>query len=529
MNLQILSFSHEFDRSFQTMSGIRCKTCFPAEMSTSFCDLDFSVLEIPRRWVLTILTIGLPMTTLSPRRIHQHWSLMGSFYRLLDLAAVAGGLAITAWWCGHDLQPLLLLGSFSVLIFLVVSEFTGLYRSWRGVSADREFIQVVFTWIVTVLTLLAVGYLTATLQQTPRKILVLWVTSTPVLVCLSHSFLRFWQRSLRAHGINTRTFAVVGVNELGFQLAKNINESPEMGLRLAGFYDDRPADRVPAIPAGMSTKVGGIDDLIGDAKAGFVDRIYITLPMRAEDRIRKMLTKLADTTAAVYIVPDFFVFQLLHSQWTDVGGVPAVSVFESPMYGVNGMCKRIFDLVAGTLLLVALGIPMLLIAAAIKLTSRGPVFFRQLRYGLDGKEIFVWKFRSMRVMENDAKVKQATKNDPRVTPLGAVLRRTSLDELPQLVNVLDGTMSLVGPRPHATAHNEHYRKEIEGYMLRHKIKPGITGWAQVNGYRGETDTLDKMQKRVEFDHQYIREWSLWLDIKILIRTVFVVFSRQNAY
>jgi putative colanic acid biosynthesis UDP-glucose lipid carrier transferase len=468
------------------------------------------------------------MTTLR-FRIQQHWSLLGSFYRVLDLVSVAGGLALTAWWCRHALEPLFLLGALSLVIFLVVSEFTGLYRSWRGVSADREFIQVVLTWAITVFLLLAAGYLTAALQQTARRVLVLWVTSTPVLVCLSHSFLRFWQRSLRAHGINTRKFAIVGINELGFQLAKNIEESPEMGLRLAGFYDDRPADRIPEIPAGLSTKVGGLTDLVGDAKAGFVDRIYITLPMRGEDRIRKILTKLADTTAAVYIVPDFFVFQLLHSRWTDVGGVPAVSVFENPLYGVDGVCKRIFDLVTGSLLLLVLGLPMLLIAVAIKVTSRGPVFFRQLRYGLDGKEIFVWKFRSMRVMENDSKVTQATKNDPRVTPLGAVLRRTSLDELPQLFNVLEGTMSLVGPRPHATAHNEQYRKEIEGYMLRHKIKPGITGWAQVNGYRGETDTLDKMQKRVEFDHQYIREWSLWLDIKILIRTVFVVLSRQNAY
>ncbi len=468
------------------------------------------------------------MTSLN-LRIHQHWSLVGTFYRLLDLVSVAGCLALTAWWCQHALEPLLLLGTFSVLIFLVTSEFTGLYRSWRGVSADREFIQVVLTWVCTVMVLLAVGYLTGTLQQTPRRILLIWVCATPVLVCMSHSFLRFWQRALRAHGINTRNFAIVGINELGFQLARNINDSPEMGLRLAGFYDDRPADRIPEIPAGMSTKVGGIDDLVGDAKAGFVDRIYITLPMRAEDRIRGILSKLADSTAAVYIVPDFFVFQLLHSRWTDVGGVPAVSVFENPLYGVNGVCKRLFDVATASLLLVVLGLPMLLIAAAVKLTSRGPVIFRQLRYGLDGKEIYVWKYRSMKVCENGAKVTQATKNDTRVTPLGAILRRTSLDELPQLINVLDGTMSLVGPRPHATSHNEYYRKEIEGYMLRHKIKPGITGWAQVNGCRGETDTLDKMQKRVEFDHQYIREWSLWLDIKILFRTVFVVFSRENAY
>jgi putative colanic acid biosynthesis UDP-glucose lipid carrier transferase len=172
---------------------------------------------------------------------------------------------------------------------------------------------------------------------------------------------------------------------------------------------------------------------------------------------------------------------------------------------------------------------MLLTAIAVKLTSRGPVFFRQRRYGLDGNEILVWKFRSMRVCEDGAKVTQATKGDSRLTPIGGFLRKSSLDELPQLFNVIGGSMSLVGPRPHANAHNEQYRQMIEGYMLRHKIKPGITGLAQVRGWRGETDTLEKMQKRIECDHEYIREWSLGLDIKILLQTVLVVLKRQNAY
>jgi putative colanic acid biosynthesis UDP-glucose lipid carrier transferase len=251
--------------------------------------------------------------------------------------------------------------------------------------------------------------------------------------------------------------------------------------------------------------------------------------MRAEDRIRGVLSKLADSTASVYIVPDFFVFQLLHSRWTDIGGLPAVSVFENPLYGVDGLTKRLFDFVTASLLLVALSPLLVAVAVAIKLTNRGPVFFRQRRYGLDGNEILVWKFRSMTVCEDGGTVTQATKQDSRVTPLGAILRRTSIDELPQLFNVIGGSMSLVGPRPHAAAHNEEYRQMIEGYMLRHKIKPGITGLAQVRGWRGETDTLEKMQRRVECDHEYIREWSLWLDIRILFRTIFVVLKRDNAY
>ncbi|MBW8885460.1 MAG: exopolysaccharide biosynthesis polyprenyl glycosylphosphotransferase [Planctomycetia bacterium] len=220
---------------------------------------------------------------------------------------------------------------------------------------------------------------------------------------------------------------------------------------------------------------------------------------------------------------------MLHSRWTDIGGLPAVSVFENPLYGVDGLVKRAFDLVVAGLLTVVLAVPLFVVAIAIKLSSRGPVFFRQRRYGLDGREILVWKFRTMTVCEDGATVTQATKADSRITPLGALLRRTSIDELPQLFNVLEGSMSLVGPRPHAAAHNEQYRKMIQGYMLRHKVKPGITGLAQVRGWRGETDTLEKMQRRVECDHEYIREWSLWLDAKILFRTARVVLAAKNAY
>lgn len=242
-----------------------------------------------------------------------------------------------------------------------------------------------------------------------------------------------------------------------------------------------------------------------------------------------MLSRLADSTATVYIVPDFFVFELLHSRWTNIGGLPAVSIFEKPFYGVDGVVKRGLDLLLAVVGLVGLTLPMLVIGLLIKVTSPGPIFFRQRRYGLDGREILVWKFRTMTVCEDGDQVTQATRNDCRVTPIGAFLRRTSLDEIPQLLNVITGSMSLVGPRPHATAHNEHYRTMIQGYMLRHKVRPGITGLAQVNGCRGETDTLEKMQQRIELDHRYIREWSLWLDVKILLQTVLVVLSRQNAY
>jgi len=260
-----------------------------------------------------------------------------------------------------------------------------------------------------------------------------------------------------------------------------------------------------------------------------VETIYITFPMRAEERIRRTLAKLSDSTASVYLVPDFFVFELLHSRWTSISGMPVVSVYENPFNGIDGVVKRAMDVGLASLLLVVAALPMLVIAALVKLSSPGPVFFRQKRYGLDGREIGVWKFRTMQVCEASGQFTQATRNDPRVTQVGAVLRTLSLDELPQLFNVIQGSMSLVGPRPHASTQNEEFRRLIRGYMLRHKVRPGITGLAQVSGWRGETDTLQKMEKRIECDHRYIREWSLWLDLKILFRTVFVVLSRKNAY
>jgi putative colanic acid biosysnthesis UDP-glucose lipid carrier transferase len=251
--------------------------------------------------------------------------------------------------------------------------------------------------------------------------------------------------------------------------------------------------------------------------------------MRAENRIRGVLEQLSDTTASVYIVPDFFVFQLLFSRWSDLFGLPVVSVFESPIYGIDGLAKQISDFVLGCLCLLLAAVPMAVIALAIRLTSRGPAFFRQSRYGLDGREIRIWKFRTMSVCEDGENAVQAKRDDPRVTWLGAILRRTSLDELPQLFNVLAGNMSLVGPRPHASAQNEEYRTQIAGYMLRHKVKPGITGLAQVSGWRGGTESPEDMRNRIECDLRYIREWSLWLDITILFRTIFVVLSAKNAY
>lgn len=506
-------------------------------------------------------------------------SLLTSLHRFVDAAAIAGvsyaaaKLTPVGAGAGHSLvNEWLGVTATSVVVFHAVSELTGVYRSWRGARLRGELGCLAVTWAYTVASLLGIGLLTAYNARFSYETKVAWIVTTPLVMVALRSALRLVQRRLQSEGWNTKRVAVCGANELGVQLARNLARMPELGLKTVGFYDDRyverrgstdrraaagagpgaderrddptsdrrsrpdvaSAARKADVPAELGPIAGGVADLIAACRAGEVDTVYLTFPMRAENRLRDVLNQLADTTADVYLVPDFFVFELLHARLTNVGGLPAVSIHENPLYGVDGLLKRSFDLAAGVSLLALLSPVMLACAAAVKLSSRGPVFFRQKRYGLDGREIRVWKFRSMRVetcQAGDAgtAVRQATKDDPRVTRIGAFLRRSSLDELPQLFNVVLGSMSLVGPRPHATAHNEQYRTLIDGYMLRHKVKPGITGLAQVMGFRGETDTLDKMEGRVRYDHEYIRSWSFMMDVEILFRTLAVVLGRKNAY
>lgn len=464
------------------------------------------------------------------RGIAEHASPVDSLHRLIDGVLIA---LCTLWALdytpGSTTDEWLALSAAAILVHHTVAELSGLYRSWRGSRIRRELACILLTWAYAVPVLLGLGLLTTYNATITYETKLLWLVATPIAILSGRVVLRKLQQQLRARGFNTKVVAICGVNDLGLQLARNLQRSPELGLRVAGFFDDRPRSRTTEIPDDLGTHAGTLDELVLAAKRGEVDMVYITFPMRAEARIQKVLSALGDTTASVYIVPDFFVFELLHARWTNINGLPAVSVFENPLYGVDGLLKRIADLVLGSLILTCAAVPMLLVAAAVKLSSRGPVFFRQKRYGINGQEILVWKFRSMTCCEDGGAMQQATKNDSRITRVGAVLRRTSLDELPQLFNVLEGSMSLVGPRPHATAHNEQYRSLIEGYMLRHKVKPGITGLAQVMGYRGETETLDKMQGRVSYDHQYIREWSLWMDLKILFRTFGVVLGQKGAY
>lgn len=482
---------------------------------------------------------------LSPVPISDTRRCWDALLAMLDGASVLSSLVLIRWLVvGQIDHSAWVAGLTAVVAFFIAGQVTGIHRRRDAGSADVEMTQVVTTWGITVFALAGLAFASRFGNAFARSEIFAWLLLAPAFAGFLRMAVRLTQRCLVRQGVGVRRVAIAGLNRLGRQTAMNIEGDVSLGFRLVGIYDDRDASRAECsaeVSDGESglpeseitsvdlTRTGDLASLVAAAKAGHVDTVLVTLPMRAEGRIRYLLDQFSDSTVSVYIVPDFFVFELLHSRWTSVGGLPAVSVFESPLFGVDGIAKRLADVTLATLALVAASVPMLLIAVAVKASSPGPVFFRQRRYGLDGREIRVWKFRSMRTCEDGGVVRQATKGDARVTAVGALLRKTSLDELPQLFNVIQGTMSLVGPRPHASAHNEQYRQLIRGYMLRHKVKPGITGLAQVNGCRGQTETVDKMKRRVDWDHRYIRGWSLWLDLKILFKTLLVVWKQPGAY
>lgn len=452
-----------------------------------------------------------------------------AIYRVSDMLWMFLTLFALCEWFGiswNFRHTLALVSVVAIYSFFATSN--GVYRSWRVASTGDELKGLWYSWIATSISILLLIYTLKILPQYPQFLILPWLALTPVILSLWRILWRTIWHELRKLGYNSRTVAIVGMNQLGAHVAQTIQNATWMGLRLHGFYDDRAKSNQRLEAADDQTLLGTVDDLIKKQQAGELDMVYITLPMRGETRINEIVDRLADTTASVYVVPDLFLYDMLHSRWGNLGDMPVVGVYESPFYSVDGWVKRIEDIVLGSLILALAAIPMLLIALGIKLTSRGPVLFKQRRYGINGKEIYVWKFRTMTVCEDGEDVRQAGQNDARVTRFGRFLRHTSLDELPQFFNVLRGNMSIVGPRPHAVNHNEQYRKLIHGYMLRHKVKPGITGFAQINGWRGETDTLNKMENRVAYDLEYIRNWSLFLDVKIIIQTALIMFTDKNA-
>ena len=447
------------------------------------------------------------------------------------LRELVGPLAVTitlvlARCYGHPVFSLRLLG-LALIVLLVSSKLLSPPAIPKGKQSYRPSLApLLLRWCcVGAVTLVMAWTLGLTHELSPEQFLAWFLLSPPVLLLSNHGAIHLarWQSVTRAKA--TRHI-IIGATEIGLELAKRVEEQPFAG-QFAGFFDFRERERLPASASGQW--IGPCRDVAEFLQRNAIDSIYIALPISTSPRIAWLLEQLRDTTASIYFVPNLFSIDLVQPRYLEIHGIPALAVCETPFRGMSALYKRAFDITLASLA-VLLGAPILLgIALAVKLTSGGPVFFRQRRYGLHGEGIRVIKFRSMSVCEDGNLVPQATKGDQRVTRVGKFLRSTSLDELPQIFNVLIGEMSFVGPRPHAIAHNEQYRKLISGYMIRHKVRPGITGWAQVNGLRGETDTLEKMRERVEYDIDYMKNWSLWLDIKILVRTVRIVLHDVHAY
>jgi putative colanic acid biosynthesis UDP-glucose lipid carrier transferase len=459
----------------------------------------------------------------------------GFTYVLLALLRRTNGALVTAaslyammWLYNIDAneayQALIIISALIALILFRGSnaETDDLPPRFRDIS-----LSVAGRWCLLLGVLLLLGYATKTSSIFSRRALFTWFLVAPLLLAPTQLLISSLISRLLLSTENVRRVIIAGAGDLGHQLALKIQSSLLTGMKVEGFFDDRSMER---LANGTSLPLlGNLKELPDYVRSHGTDLIFVALPLRNIQRVTDLLDQLHDTTASIYFVPDVFVFDLVQCRTSQIDGMPIVALCETPFQGTRGVVKALSDYVFASIVLVLVSPIMVAIAIAIKLTSRGSVIFKQRRYGLDGREIIVYKFRSMTVSEDADHVRQATRNDSRVTKVGAFLRKYSLDELPQLINVLQGRMSIVGPRPHAVAHNEEYRSLIKGYMVRHKVNPGITGLAQVMGYRGETATVDSMQKRVEYDLKYLRNWSLGLDLKIILRTFLIVLNDKMAF
>jgi len=458
-------------------------------------------------------------------KVRPHEPLLMTFLRGWDaLAGVMLLLLLVAYF--HMSIPYVWGVGFTIFFLtMIFFNLVGIYHSWRFSSLRFEISQILFGFFVLYSILILGMYLFGVSRQFPRQIVISWMVIWVLFMTIERIVLRIILRYYRKKGHNIRRAVIVGAGKIGQELAHIITENPWSGTHFMGFFDVKAEATVDGSPI-----LGDVTALPEYASNKKIDIVYLALSLQEESKIQWLLDELADSTISVFFIPDLFMHNLiLGGNLRYFENLPIVTLRDNPIQGVSALFKRVEDLAFAGLFLIAATPIFLAIAAAIKLTSHGPVLFKQWRYGFNGKPIMIYKFRTMDAEEDGLDFKQATRDDPRVTRFGAFLRRTSLDELPQLINVIQGRMSLVGPRPHPVAMNEQYRKLVPGYMLRHKVKPGMTGLAQVNGFRGETETLDKIEKRVEYDLEYLRQWSPLLDIKILAQTVLSSTWRTNAY
>ncbi len=454
------------------------------------------------------------------------------FQRFADAVIIFACFALAVWIRGIEWNDKFTIAAmFTVVLFYLFSKPANLYQSYRIGGILEEIKPVIATWTVTVASVIIIGYGFKVAQDYSRLAIAVVIVTVPTALIAWRFAVRRVLMWLRVQGRNTRSVVVIGINETALDLGMSIVAQPWTGLKVIGYVTPQDEKRSEVVLADYTRipVLGDVGDLYELARANRVDIAYIAVPLSQRKLIDKILATLGDTTISMYIVPDIYTADIMQGHWVTVGSIPTVSVIDNPLRGFGSWLKRLEDIVVSVIVLAMMAIPMAIIAIAIKATSKGPVFYIQKRYGLACEPINVYKFRTMTVTETDEEFKQATANDPRVTPLGSWLRRTSLDELPQFINVLKGEMSVVGPRPHAVAHNEQYRGRIDSYTLRHKIKPGITGLAQVYGHRGQTSSDGAMAVRVRHDIEYINSWSIWMDLKILLATPLVLIKGENAF
>ncbi|WP_432736824.1 undecaprenyl-phosphate glucose phosphotransferase [Maridesulfovibrio sp. FT414] len=452
---------------------------------------------------------------------------LGTFHKVMDAVFGIGTLLVLyslfspASFYSSGYRISMLAGAIAFLT-LFCFHVAGVYKNWAGADIVSECNRIVAAVLVVFGSLLILGYVFKVSSIYSRRVVLLWIFIWPALMCVERVFLRkFYFNSFFETSMNKKA-VIAGTGKLGAALADWIEENPWAGVKVEGFFDRKDTSCESSDPC-----LGNISELPAYVRKKNIQLVYIALPMREEALLEGLLRDLEDSTAQIYFFPDISIFtKLMGGDVAQVAGQTAIALRSSPFEGINGVIKRTEDLVLGLLILTLISPVMLVIALFIKLTSKGPVFFKQWRYGLGGEPFQIYKFRTMKVLEDGYEFVPATKSDPRITRFGHFLRKNSLDELPQFINVILGSMSIVGPRPHAVKMNEEYRTLVPGYMLRHISKPGITGLAQINGYKGEVRTEDEMVKRISFDIMYLQRWSVFLDLEIVFKTVFKFAWRQ---
>lgn len=411
----------------------------------------------------------------------------------------------------------------NALLILTLFPNFDLYFSWRGRSKWKRNASAGYAWLTVLTTLVFISFASKSTAVYSRVWFFTWAISGYLYLIVYRLLFDSILDKLRSMGINRKRIIVYGAGAVGKHISQRLKESYEVGFDIQAFIDDNPeiqGKTVDNIPVYSTEKL--VELLQG------AHELWIALPLRAEKRVLEILHQTRHLTSIIRYIPDIFNFRLLNHSVTEIANIPIIEINGTPISASSRLLKRIEDIILSSIIIIFISPILLLASLAIKLTSNGPIIYKQERQGWNGKTIKIYKFRSMYFSEKN-EFKQATKNDSRITPIGRFIRKTSIDEFPQFLNVLQGRMSLVGPRPHVVSMNTDYMDKIDNYMQRHKVKPGITGWAQVNGFRGETDTIEKMEKRIEYDLYYIQNWSLWLDLKIVFLTIFKGFIGKNAY